>query len=137
MKAITIRSFWPAIVMLIIATGLFCTPGDRLPDDDWLGKISIDKFAHVGLFGALVALWGMPFIARSTSDPSSQRNLARTLTWIVVIAVVYGVAIEFIQGAFIPNRSYSLADMVADALGCAAGFAWLNRQRKLTFDSGS
>lgn len=123
--------------MSAIATGLFCIPGDRLPDDDWLGKISIDKFAHVGLFGALVVLWGLPFIARSTADPASQQSLTRIIILIVIIAVVYGVAIEFIQGAFIPNRSYSLADMIADALGCAAGFAWLNRQRKLTFESGS
>jgi len=130
MKLINLKSFWPAIGMFLLATALFCIPGDRLPDEDWLGKISIDKIVHIGLFAALVILWGLPFIARANAGTDSQRSLRRTMITIVVMAVLYGVAIEFIQGAFIPNRSYSLADMVADALGSLAGGVLLRSQRK-------
>ncbi len=47
---------------------------------------------------------------------------------IVILAVAYGIAIEFIQGAFIPMRSFSLADMVADALGSVVGGVFVNRR---------
>jgi VanZ family protein len=134
MRHINLKSFWPAIGMFVLATTLFCIPGDRLPDEDWLGDISFDKFVHIGLFAALVSLWGLPFIARSIRDETSQRNLSRILIYIVLVSIGYGIAIEFIQGAFIPNRSYSLADMVADALGCGVGGILLNKQRKAAVD---
>jgi hypothetical protein len=134
MKHINLKTFWPAIGMFVLATILFCIPGDRLPDEDWLGDIGFDKFVHIGLFTALVSLWGLPFIARSIRDETSQRNLSRILIYIVLISIGYGIAIEFIQGAFIPNRSYSLADMVADALGCGVGGILLNKQRKAAVD---
>ncbi|MEJ1241122.1 VanZ family protein [Chryseolinea sp. T2] len=124
--SIRIKSFWPGIVMLIVATVLFCIPGNQLPDEDWLGEISADKIVHVGLFAALVALWGLPFVYRSASGEI--RTLKRALLLIVVIAILYGIAIEFIQGAYIPNRTYSLADMVADTLGSLIGGVFVNRQ---------
>lgn len=112
--------------MLILATVLFCIPGNQLPDDDWLGDISADKLVHIALFAILVTLWGLPSIHRVQKQPES---LKRTLILIVVVALIYGVAIELIQGAYIPNRSYSLADMAADALGSIAGGIFVNRQR--------
>ena len=124
--SIRIKSFWPGIFMLILATVLFCVPGNKLPDEDWLGDISADKIVHVGLFAALVALWGLPFIYRSAADNTS--TLRRTLILVVVIAILYGVAIEFFQGAYIPNRSYSLADMLADTLGSVVGGIFVSRQ---------
>jgi VanZ family protein len=130
MRQINLRTFWPAIGMFVLATLLFCIPGDKLPTEDWLGDIGFDKLVHVGLFAALVSLWGLPFIARSTRDDAAQRNLTRMLAYVVLLSVGYGIAIEFIQGAFIPNRSYSLADMVADALGCGLGGILLTKQRK-------
>jgi len=134
MKRIHLSTFWPAVGMSVFATTLFCILGDKLPDEDWLGDIGFDKLVHVGLFAALVSLWGLPFIARSTRDENSQRNLTRLLASVVLVAIGYGIAIEFIQGAFIPNRSYSLADMVADALGCAVGGFILSKQRKAAID---
>jgi hypothetical protein len=128
---IRVKSFWPAVGMLILATVLFCIPGNTLPDEDWLGKISADKLIHVGLFAALVALWGLPFVARVHLDANS-RSVKSILIWVVAVAVVYGIVIEIIQGAYIPNRSYSLADMVADAIGSVVGGLFVNRQSKAT-----
>ena len=128
---IRIKSFWPAVGMLLLATVLFCIPGNELPDDDWLGEISADKLIHVGLFAALVTLWGLPFVARGRSEVN-QRSINAALIWVVVIAVIYGIAIEIIQGAYIPNRSYSVADMVADAIGSIMGGLFVNRQSRIT-----
>ena len=114
--------------MLVLATVLFCLPGDELPKEDWLGDINADKIVHVGLFSTLVMLWGLPFISRSNPDDNSQQ-LKRTLFYVMIVAIAYGIAIEFIQGAFIPKRSYSVSDMVADALGSVIGGVFVNRQR--------
>lgn len=125
---VSIRSFWPGIGMLALATLLFCLPSDKLPDEDWLGELNFDKFVHAGLFAALVALWGLPFVSRLQGDENNGA-FTRALTYVVVLAVAYGIAIEFIQGAFIPGRSYSLADMIADAVGSGIGGWLVNKQR--------
>ena len=126
---IRIQSFWPAIGMFALATILFCLPGDELPNEDWLGDISADKIVHIALFGALVTLFGLPFVSKAENIKNT--NLRRTLITIVVLAIAYGIAIEFIQGAFIPKRSFSVADMIADALGSVFGGVFVNRQRSV------
>ena len=128
---IRVKSFWPAVGMLLLATFLFCIPGNQLPDEDWLGEISADKLIHVGLFAALVALWGLPFVARVHAEVNS-RSVKSALIWVVAIAIVYGIVIEIIQGAYIPNRSYSVADMVADTIGSIIGGLFVNRQSRAT-----
>lgn len=122
------RSFVPAIGMFILATLLFCLPGNELPDSDWLGEINIDKLVHVALFAALVVLWGLPFVARQKGRPDARNLIRRTIILVVIVSIIYGVAIEFIQGAFIPMRSYSLADMVADGLGSVIGGIFVKGQ---------
>ncbi len=124
---IRIKSFWPAIGMFIVATVLFCIPGDELPDEDWLGDINADKLVHVGLFAALVVLWGLPFVARAHRD-DNPGSLKAVLFWVVIVAVIYGIGIELIQGAFVPFRSYSVADMAADCIGSVVGGLLVNRQ---------
>ena len=124
---IRIRSFWPAIGMFILATTLLCIPGNKLPDEDWLGEINADKLVHVGLFAALVALWGLPVVARVQPDVNA-RSTKTALFWVVTVAIVYGIGIEIIQGAYIPLRSYSLADMVADSIGSIIGGFFVNHQ---------
>src|SRR5690349_9301246 len=115
-RSLRIKSFWPGIGMFVLATALFCLPGNELPNEDWLGDINADKIIHVGLFAALVTLWSLPFINRSKPEAST-RQLKRILLCVVMVAIGYGIAIEFIQGAYIPKRSYSVSDMLADALG--------------------
>jgi VanZ family protein len=113
-----IKSFWPAILGFIVATMLFCLPGEELPEAGWLDHLHLDKFIHVGLFTMLVVLFCLPVGHRLT-------NKARTDTvyiWITSAFAIYGVAIEFIQLNFIPHRSFDVYDIVADAVGCAIGF---------------
>jgi len=35
--------------------------------------------------------------------------------------LMYGIGMEFIQKYFIPNRSFDVGDILADATGCAIG----------------
>lgn len=121
---ITLRSFIPAAMAFIAATVLFCLPGDEFPEQEWFGKVLLDKWIHVGLFASLVALWCLPFIPKR----NSKTRLVNLFIKISFAFALYGIIIEFIQGNFIPNRTFGLDDMVADSAGCALGFWFANWQ---------
>lgn len=121
---ITIRTFWWAVIASIGATILFCLPGEDFPQEDWFEIVSLDKLIHVGLFAGLTGLWCLPLIHRI-------EEIAKLRNRFMLIAlgfVFYGVIIEFIQGNFIPHRSFGIDDMVADAIGCGIGFMFSNWQ---------
>jgi len=40
----------------------------------------------------------------------------------MVVGCFYGIAMEFVQKYFIPFRSFDLGDIIADGIGCAAGY---------------
>lgn len=119
-----VRSFIPGIIGLIVATVLFCLPGKEFPEQDWFAKIYLDKWVHIGLFAVLVSLWTLPFIHRIDDAP----RLRVLFIWIALCLVVYGVAIEFIQGWFIPYRTFGIDDIAADVIGCGAGLLFALRR---------
>jgi hypothetical protein len=123
---IRIRSFWPAIIGFVLATTLFCLPGKKFPEADWFEKLFLDKWIHVGLFVVLVSMWCLPFIHRITE----LTRLRTIFIWISLGFIGYGIVIEFVQGNFIPYRTFGIDDMVADAIGCGIGFLFANRQLK-------
>ena len=123
---ITIKSLWPGIAGLLIATILFLLPGKEFPEEDWFAEIYLDKWVHVGLFATLVSLWCLPVI-HSVSDSSRVRKI---FVWIALLFLAYGIGIEWIQGAYIPNRTFGVDDMVADAVGCGIGFLFSRLQLK-------
>ena len=114
---IRIKSFWPGIIGLILATVLFCLPGKEFPEEDWFSKIYLDKWIHVGLFVVLVILWCLPLIHRI----DNATRLRHWFRWIALGFIGYGIVIEFIQGNFIANRTFGIDDMAADAIGCGIG----------------
>jgi VanZ family protein len=123
---ISIKTFWPAAIFLIVATVLFCLPGEEFPKKSWFDKIYLDKWIHVGLFAVLVLLWSLPLLHRI----KIQSRLQKALIWTAVSFVAYGIIIEVIQGRFIPHRTFGVDDMVADAVGCGLGFFLAKRQTK-------
>ncbi len=127
---IPIRSFWPAIFTFVLATFLFCLPGKKLPEQDWLSFIHIDKWVHVGLFAVLVSFWCLPLIFRI---PDRKRTF-NIFKWIALIAFGYGVLMEFVQENFIPFRTFGIDDMIADAIGCGIGLWFANDQLKRRTD---
>jgi VanZ family protein len=114
---IQIKSYWPAVFGLIAATMLFCLPGEEFPEAGWLEDIQLDKIVHVGLFFTLVVLWCLPSGIRT-----SQKRINRVYLYITLAFFAYGIAIEFIQRNFVPHRSFDFFDIVADSIGCVAGF---------------
>jgi len=121
---IAIKSFWPAVISLVGATVLFCLPGNEFPEKSWFEEIHLDKWVHVGLFAVLVLLWSLPLLHKI----KIQSRLQKALIWTAVAFIIYGIVIEVIQGRFIPNRTFGVDDMVADAIGCGLGFFLAKRQ---------
>ena len=110
-------AFWIALGWLLFITILLCTSGSKLPKIGWSDKILLDKWAHIFLFLVLVLLWSRVYLKTvSTADKK------KIFTIITILSVVYGVGMEFIQEHFIPFRSFDYGDMIADAVGSAAGY---------------
>jgi len=43
----------------------------------------------------------------------------------MVVCCLYGILMEIVQKYFIPFRSFDLGDIIADGIGCAAGYLFV------------
>ena len=113
--------YGPAIGWFILSTILMCLPGSRFPKYNWLSQIQFDKWVHIGLFSILVLLvcWGY------WSRTKEKRSLTTTFSLFAVAATLYGIGMEYVQDGFIPNRSFDIGDIWADAAGALLG-AWFS-----------
>lgn len=95
-------------------------PGDSL----YLPPLpGIDKLAHLVVYGALAAATLLAW-----SERWKQERARLTVLLTVCFCFFYGLSDEFHQ-SFIPGRSPSLADILADSAGAALlGFLWLRLQ---------
>jgi VanZ family protein len=108
----------PAVLALIISTILLTLPGSDIPTEDWLDKIGFDKWVHIGMFALLTWLWCMGI-------PGKTRKNFYTIG---IACLLYGIAMEFVQRYFIPNRSFDVGDIIADAVGCFLGVLFSTRR---------
>jgi VanZ family protein len=115
------RSRSLAITYFIIITILFCLPGSALPKENWFNRVGFDKVVHFCFFAALLFLW-------RTAYDKTLKNLTAVL---LSFGFIYGILIEIIQTKWVPNRSFDLYDIVADAVGAVMGiFVWLRVYKK-------
>ena len=117
--------FLPAIGWFLLSFYLLTIPGKELPAITWFDKIYGDKFVHIAMFGILVGLFLLPF-RKQWSDAA----LLKKALLVSIVALVYGIAMEFVQKYFIPNRSFSIGDILADGVGSFIPFAWLSWRAK-------
>ena len=110
-----------AISWIIIITTLFFLPGSTLPKEDWLSKIYFDKWVHIGLFAILIFLWRSAF----------EWKIANYNITLLLLAFLYGLAVEIIQQQWIPNRSFDIYDILSDLTGSILGLLiWLRVYKK-------
>lgn len=102
----------PGIAWFFIILYLLTIPGKQLPQADWMDSLHIDKLVHISLFCMLTLLffWGIV----STKPGIYNRSL---LFLIAALGLAYGIAMEFVQKYWIPNRSFDIWDIVADGAG--------------------
>ena len=109
-----------AISWFLISLVLFTLPGTAFPRENWLNKIWFDKWVHIGIFVSLTALWS--FALYRLAKEGDKASLRRQFILIALLGIVYGTSIEFIQKYFVAFRSFDIGDIIADGMGCAAGY---------------
>ncbi len=107
--------FIPAIALFILIYILLTLPGNDIPKSKFFEIVYFDKWVHTGLFAALVFLFCYPF-----KNNISYKNSFYLL--IVLFAIVYGVAMEYVQKYFTKDRSFDVTDMMADTAGAILGY---------------
>ncbi len=118
------RSTLAIIAWFIICTVLLTLPGSTLPSENWMGKIALDKWIHVFLFGvmAFLACWAIFKINKKNTRQRSYFIIAGLL------CIAYGVIMEYVQKYYVPNRSFDPGDIIADAIGSVLGTVYSIRK---------
>ncbi|HSK11781.1 MAG TPA: VanZ family protein [Phnomibacter sp.] len=111
---------WIAIGWFVLTTLLLVVPGNALPKTD-LGNIPyFDKYIHIFLFAVLSAF---TLKAIRPTRPTY-------FIWLVVLVILYGTLMEYVQLYLVPFRSFDGRDIMADAAGAVLGlllYRLLNR----------
>jgi VanZ family protein len=107
-----------AVIWFLLVTTLLCIPGTRLPKITWQDKIWLDKWVHIFLFMILVILWSKAYSHTKNTHIDGRKILFK----IMVVGCLYGILMEIVQKYFIPFRSFDLGDILADGIGCFAGY---------------
>ncbi|MCW3462736.1 VanZ family protein [Chitinophaga nivalis] len=111
----TWKFYIPAILWTIVILVLCTMPGNDIPTNSFFQKIHFDKIVHFGLFGGIVLFFSLAIYWQK------KHIKGITLFFFVLMAAIYGLAIEFIQKYWAINRSFDIIDVVADTLGAIAG----------------
>jgi hypothetical protein len=112
-KQVTL-SYFLAGLWLAITFILLTIPGAQFPTHDWLDGLHADKWIHICLFFVLVYLF-------CRAGCATQQTLVAKKWCVAVITVLalnYGIAMEFVQENWVSNRSFDVWDIVADGIGC-------------------
>ena len=101
---------------------LLCLPGTTLPSGGIFSIPNLDKVVHVILFGGLTAVWCYYYYAKG-KPPA---RLVVIFFIVYLAAAADGIIMEFVQRDYIPNRSFDLADIIADILACSIAYGICN-----------
>lgn len=125
----TALSFTASLAWLVITSLLLLLPDKAVDQEGWLHlllqTIGIeqlpewlhpDKIVHVFLFGVLVLLWYWSLLLSGQTHRQT-----KLLPLVVLVALSYGIAIEYIQEWMQNGRHFDTLDMVADGIGCLLG----------------
>jgi VanZ family protein len=111
-----LKYYLPALIWASIILILTLMPGNYIPEPPFQ-LLSIDKVVHLLIFG-IQSFLSLAGFYRSTGERSP--HLLNILI-IVITCCLYGAAIEFIQ-EYVPGRSRSAGDMIANTAGAITGY---------------
>ena len=76
------------------------------------------------MFSIMVTLWCWATLKTNSPIERSLKNFIVIAT----LCLAYGIVMEFVQKYCIPNRSFDIGDIVADAIGCVIGLCFSLRK---------
>jgi VanZ family protein len=112
------------ICWLIICTFLLTLPGSAFPKENWLDKLWVDKWVHIGLFSIMAWTWCLAMLSFGFPVTRLKRIF---LIW-ALIWLAYGIGMEFVQKYLIPNRGFDVWDIAADGVGAAMGYFYSRKR---------
>lgn len=118
---------WALLIFILCAI-----PGRDIPHISFLELLEFDKFIHAGLFFILVMLVIRGFSLQTSF--SVLKNSPMLLAF--SICVVYGGALELMQGAFFAEREADIYDFIANTFGSLIGlilFRKINKRVSVKF----
>jgi VanZ family protein len=98
-------------------------PGTAFPQENWLDKIWADKWIHIGMFSIMVFLFCWAFYKKAPAQ-----KLQRYFIIAGLLALSYGIIMEFVQLFFVAHRSFDIGDIIADGIGSLIG-TWYSTWR--------
>ena len=104
-----------AFLILVLAM----MPGSSAAPKYFLGLVPFDKFLHFLMYLILVFLLANGFLKQHSFRKLNYYPLVSAL----IIASLYGMILEVLQEALTYDRSFELADILANFTGCLAGSA--------------
>lgn len=118
---------WAFLWALLILV-LCLMPGKDVPHWDWADLFNLDKPVHATLFGILTFL-----LARAFSRDARFGWLhVHAAGGAVLVAVVYGVLTEVMQGVMMMDRTADINDAIANTVGALVAFWYFNKRAKRT-----
>jgi VanZ family protein len=105
-----IKKYFLTIVWALIIFVATMVPGKTIPNVPIFG---IDKLVHFFIFSMLSFLWLYDLNKNIKSSLASY--------YVILLSIGYGIFIEIIQ-RFIPGRSCSIYDIIANSIGVALGY---------------
>jgi VanZ family protein len=112
-----------AVLYSIALLGLSLGNISDLPQ---LDITNADKLYHATAYFGLVLLWFLYFFMRKAND----RFRLKSLLFVCVCALFFGIFIELLQRTLTTNRSWDYFDMLANLCGIALAFLVLFPLRK-------
>lgn len=119
-----IKAYLPALLWLLLITGLSVMPGVQLPA---FHLFSADKLAHAVVYGVLTWL----LLRANTRTRQAPLSFGKEIV-VLCLSTIYGVFMEFVQFAFIPGRFYEYDDMLANAFGSVMGWVFFRLSLKMS-----
>lgn len=113
-----------AIAWLLVCTWLLTLPGAKIPTENIFTRLHFDKLVHIILFFILVLVWCWS-VSGKHSDGG---RLKKIFLVIAILALVYGIGMEFVQRFLVKFRTFDGLDILADGAGCVFGLVLSNRR---------
>lgn len=120
MKQFILKHSFPlSIIWALIILGLCSMPGQYIPSVSFLEMLSFDKWVHAGIFFVLCSLL---FVNVKKTTPSKNN-----IYLFLILGILYGSALEVMQGTLFSNRSADWNDIIANSFGCLMALFFYNK----------